>query len=208
MRHRDHAVRVAALATAMLAAVALGPSAEAGSVGLEVFAPKNGDVAGVGSRAFLVDLVARFDGDLASTGASPELTGPGAHANTAPFPGTFSAGANLDHFAGLVALLSSTRVGAGPGQNVANLFNIIAVTNQREDETDIWATWIIGAPNAFGVVGQRTPARLFVAIVDGPTPDVVQDLDGNGVFDEKDLTLMGFSVISNVRKVDFVVNGF
>ena len=178
------------------------------SVGLDVFAPNNGDLAGVGSRGFLVDLVARYDRSLAATGASLELTGPGAHANTAPLPGSSSAGANADHFPGLVVLLSSSRVGAGAGQNLANLFNIVAVTNQTSSETDIWSTWIIGGPNAFGSVGQLTRTRLFVAVVDGVAPNVVSDLDHNGVFDEKDLALMGLHVISNVRKIDFTINGF
>ena len=181
--------------------------AEAGSVNLDLFAPKNGDVAGVESRAFLVDLVVRFDGDLASTGASPELTGPGTHQNAPPFPGTFSPGADRDHFPGLVVLLSSTLIGAGPGQNVANLFNIVAVTNRTEEETEIWATWIIGAKNTFGREGEQTPSRLFVAVVEGTAPDVVEDRDGNGIFDEKDLQLMGIKPVSNTRKVDFIVNG-
>jgi len=105
-------------------------------------------------------------------------------------------------------LLSSSRVGAGPGQNLANLFNIVAVTNPTSSETDIWSTWIIGGQNAFGSVGQLTRTRLFVAVVDGAAPNVVSDLDRNGVFDEKDLALMGLHVISNVRKIDFTINGF
>lgn len=174
---------------------------------ITVFAPGKGDVAGVGSRGFLVDIAVQFSGDLASTGTSLELTGPGALANAGPFPGTFSLGANLDHFAGLVVLLSSTTVGAGPGQNVANLFNINAVTNQSAEGTEIWSTWIIGAPNAFGRVGERTPSRLFLAVVEGTAPNIVIDMDGNGVFNKKDLKLMGYKVISNTPKVDFVVNG-
>jgi hypothetical protein len=174
---------------------------------ITVFAPGKGDVAGVGSRAFLVDIAVQFDGDLASTGVTPELTGPGPLANAGPFPGSFSLGANLDHFPGLVALLSSTTLGAGPGHNVANLFNINAVTNQNAAGTEIWSTWIIGAPNAFGRVGELTPSRLFLAVVEGTAPDVVIDMDGNGTFDKKDLKLMGYKVISNTPKVDFVVNG-
>lgn len=174
---------------------------------LDLFAPKSGDVAGVESRAFLVDLVARFDGDLVATGASPELTGPGSYQNAPPFPGTFSPGANRDHFPGLVVLLSSTLIGAGPGQNVANLFNIVAVTNRTEEETEIWATWIVGAKNAFGREGEETPSRLFIAVVEGVAHDVVEDLDGNGIFDEKNLRLMGIDPVSNIRKVDFIVNG-
>ncbi len=177
-------------------------------VKVRVFAPKDGDVAGVGSRAFLVDLVAEFEGDLASTLASPELTGPAPLANAGPFPGTFSPGADADHFPGLVVLLSSTNIGAGPGQNLANLFNIVAVTHRDDEETHIWATWIIGAPNAFGIVGENVPSTLFVAVVDGLAPNVVDDMDGNGVLDRKDLEQSGYQVISNTRTVDFIVNGF
>lgn len=175
---------------------------------ITVFAPGKGDLAGLGSRAFLVDLAVQFDGDLASTGATPELTGPGPLQNAGPFPGTFSLGANKDHFPGLVVLLSSTITGAGAGHNLANLFNINTVTNQDASGTEIWSTWIVGAPNAFAKAGEQTPARLFVAVVEGSAPDVVADLDGNGVFNKKDLRLMGYKVISNTPKVDFVVNGF
>lgn len=174
---------------------------------IRIFAPAKGDIAGVGSRAFLVDMAIEFNTDLAGTGATPELTGPGPLQNAGPFPGTFSLGANKDHFPGLVVLLSSTTVGAGPGHNVANLFNVNAVTHQDAQSTEIWSTWIVGAPNAFGKVGEQTPSRLFAAVVDGVAPDVVKDLDGNGVLNKKDLRLMGYSVISNTPRVDFVVNG-
>lgn len=174
---------------------------------ITVFAPGKGDVAGVGSRAFLVDLSVQFNTDLAGTGASLELTGPGPLQNAGPFPGTFSLGANHDHFPSLVVLLNSTTVGSGPGHNLANLFNINAVTNQDATGTEIWSTWIVGAPNAFGKVGEKTLSHLFVAVVEGAAPDVVVDMDGNGVFDKKDLKLMGYKVISNTPQVDFVVNG-
>lgn len=177
------------------------------SATITVFAPGKGDVAGIGSRAFLVDIAVQFNGNLASTGVTPELTGPGPLSNAGPFPGSFSIGANHDHFPGLVVLLSSTTIGSGPGQNVANLFNINAVTNQDATGTEIWSTWIIGAPNTFGRVGERTPSHLFLAVVEGTAPNVVIDMDGNGIFDRKDLRLMGHKVISNTPKVDFVVNG-
>jgi len=176
-------------------------------VKLKIFAPAEDDVAGVESRGFLVDFAAEFPGDLAATGASLELTGPGPLANAGPFPGTFSIGADADHFPGLVVLLSSTRLGAGPGQNVANLFNIIAVTNRTSTSTEIWGTWIIGAKNAFGVEGQQTPSRLFVTVVEGTAPEVVTDQNGDGKLDNQDLELMGYRPLAKGKKVDFVVNG-
>lgn len=175
---------------------------------ITIFAPGKGDVAGIGSRAFLVDMSVQFSGDLATTGVTPELTGPGVFQNSGPFPGTFSLGANQDHFPSLVVLLSSTLVGKGPGHNLANLFNINTVTNRDAKSTEIWSTWIVGNADSFGKTNENTPSRLFVAVVEGPAPDVVLDMDGNGVLDKRDLKLMGYKVISNTPKVDFVVNGF
>ena len=181
--------------------------AKSDSVKIKVLTPRKGDIAGVDSRGFLVDLVASFDGDLASTGASLELTGPGAHVNAPPFPGDFSPGHDPS-FPGLVVLLSSTKVGAGPGQNLTNLFNIISVTDRVEGKrTDIQATWIIGAPNLFGTVGENVDSELFVAVVEGEAPNFVIDMDNDGDFDKDDLDLMGFNVISNVKQIDFIVNG-
>lgn len=192
------------------AASSLGvPAGSRVPVGLEVLVPRDGDVAGVESRGFLVHLIAHYNGDLASTGASVELTGAGAHTNAPPFPGSFGVGADADHFPGLVALMSTTTLGVGPGQNIANLFNIITVTNRKgSEQTDISATWIAGTIGAFAPAGQFTPTRLLLALVDGTAPNVVEDLDGNGSYDEQDLALMGFNVISNVRKIDFTINGF
>lgn len=173
---------------------------------IKVFAPEKDYVAGLGSRAFLVDLAIEFKGNLASTGVTPELTGPGPMQNVGPFPGTFGFGANADHFPGLVVLLSSTTSGAG--RNLANLFNITTVTNQSADGTEVWSTWIVGAPGAFGKVGEKTPSRLFVAVVEGLAPNEVIDMNGDGKYDKKDIKLMGHKVISNTPKVDFIVNGF
>jgi hypothetical protein len=174
---------------------------------ITVFAPADGDVSGVGSAGTLVDLAVEFAGDLASTGASLELTGGGAHANADPFPGTFGFGADKDHFPGLVVLFSSTLVRAGPGQNLADLFNIITVTNRTPTLTEIWATWIVGAKNAFGLEGQMTPSTLFVGVVEGTAPDVVEDKNGDGKFDNRDLKLMGYRPLAKGVEVDFVIHG-
>jgi hypothetical protein len=194
---------VVAFAALFITLCLLAPSAQAKSgirehsAELEVFTPRNGDLAGVAGKGFFVDLRARFDGDLASTGVSIRTAPPG------------GAGAALD-FPGLVVLLSTSTVGAGPGQNLANLFNIIGVTDRDETltkDTEVWATWVIAAPK-FGNAGTLTNSRLLVAIVDGRAPSVVTDQNGDGVIDEKDLELLGFHIISDVVKRHFTVNGF
>src|SRR5262245_24883467 len=138
----------AVLAALVLTVWTLALTAEAGSVNLEVFAPKDGTLAGVEGRGWFVDLRACFDGDLASTGVSIR-TAP-------PIPGGVGA---ADEFPGLVVLVSSAKAGAG--QNLANLFNIIGVTDRDEaygNDTEIWATWIIKAAN-FGDKDTLTESR-------------------------------------------------
>lgn len=172
-------------------------------------------MAGLGGRGFLVDLKATFhNSTLSETGAGLELTGPGGHQTSPPFPSPFGVGPD-DKFPGLIVLLSTSTVGVGPGQNLAGLFNIVAVTNRDEEATDISATWIIGAP-VFGASPANPgpiESTLLVAVAadlngDGTfndAPAVIADLNGDGVIDEKDLKLLG--VASNIKKVKFFING-
>jgi hypothetical protein len=108
----------------------------------------------------------------------------------------------------LVVLLSTTIVGAGPGQNIANLFNLTGVTDLSDDETELWDTWIVGAPN-FGV---NTESTVYVAVVDDldgngifdDAPDVVPDTDADGDVDARDLKAIGLA--SRVEKATFFIN--
>ena len=83
---------------------------------IKIFAPGKGDVAGIGSRAFLVDMAIQYNTDLASTGVSPELTGPGPLANAGPFPGTLSPRRKPGSFSwpGRVAEFNPDRCRPGP----------------------------------------------------------------------------------------------
>jgi hypothetical protein len=166
-------------------------------VDLEVLSPKNNDLAGSLGRGFFIDLRATFHTNLAATGTAIRTAPPGPAGAAAEFPG-------------LVVLLSTTKAGAGPGQNLANLFNIMGVTDRDaalSRETEIAATWVIAAAK-FGDADTLTNSHLVVAVVEGPAPNVVTDVNGDGVIDEKDLELMGFHIISDVVKRHFTVNGF
>ncbi len=174
-------------------------------------APANGDEVGVAGRGWIVDLSVEFPVPFAQTGATLQLTGPGAHANIAPFPGTFSPGRD-DRFPGLIVLLSNTpgQPGdagfQGPGTNLANLFNVTGVGNAEGDSTEIITTWIVGAPNWL----RKT--TIYVAIAadlnkDGifnDAPNLVVDSDGDGKIDEFDLR--EFGVASRVVEQRFFVN--
>jgi len=177
-------------------------------VTVEMFAPAKGDQAGIEGRGWFVDLAIVFEEGLTSSGFSQfQITGPGPHDNVAPFPGTFSPGAD-DRMPGLIVLVQTTTIGAKSCQNLANLFNLTGVTNVDDNEVELWDTWIVGAP-LFGV---NTKSKIFVAVADdinndgiyNDAPDVLPDVDGNGVCNKKDLR--NFGIASNIAKAKFFIN--
>ena len=203
MEIQSHGRALAAGLILASAAPALGDD-----IHVEMLAPHNGDQAGQGGRGWFVDLAIRYDGPSERTGFTGlQLTGPGVHASAAPFPGTFSPGRD-DRLQGLVVLVSTTVAGAGSCQNVANLFNLTGVTDRTPESTEIWDTWIVGAPN----FGLGTPSTVFAAVADDhdqngvydDAPNVVPDADGNGICDKRDLEAIGLA--SNVAKADFFIN--
>src|SRR5207249_5861962 len=106
-------VALAAVVVATATAAATGKSASKkanSAVQVEVFSPRNGDVAGKQSKGFFVDLALRYP-SLAASGADFQLTGPTTHQNQAPFPGTFAPGVD-ERVRGRIVRLSSRRVGA------------------------------------------------------------------------------------------------
>jgi hypothetical protein len=191
-----------------------GAAHRAKPVQVEVFAPERGDNAGAGGFGWFVDMELTFHGkDLRQSGFTGlQLTGPGVHNNVAPFPGAFSTGRD-DRTPGLVVMTSttnSTNPGfSGPGTNLANLFNLSGITNRSPHETELWDTWIVGAP----IAGQNVQTTLTVAVVDdlnhdgiyNDAPNVVTDLNHDGRIDGKDLKALG--VASNIVTVPFRING-
>jgi hypothetical protein len=183
-------------------------------VRIEVFAPERGANAGASGFGWFVDMEVDFLGqNLHQAGFSGlQLTGPMAHNNVAPFPGSFSTGHD-DRMPGLVVLTSTTNNTlpgfSGPGTNLANLFNLTGITNRDSKETELWDTWIVG----MAIAGQNVDTTLTVAVIadlnhDGilnDAPDVVPDLNQDGRVDAADLKLMG--VASNIVTVPFRING-
>jgi hypothetical protein len=195
----------AVVATTATAANARKASKKAGSaVQVDVFAPREGDVAGKLSKGFFVDLALRYP-NLAASGADFQLTGPTIHQNQAPFPGAFAPGVD-EKVPGLIVLLSTTTVGAKNAQNLANLFNLTGFTNQKTNE--IWDTWIVGAPS----FGKNVHSVLRVAVAadknkDGiynDAPAVVPDSNHDGRINADDLEAYG--VASNIAVVPFEIH--
>jgi hypothetical protein len=179
-------------------------------VTVEIFAPDNGDEAGVGGLGWFIDIALEFEGNLQSTGfTGNQLTGPGVHNNAPPFPGNFGLGKD-DHFGGLVVLLSTTTVGAKSCQNLADAFNLTGPTyvDVEENETEIWDTWIITA----ALFGSNTKSVVWVAEVadldhDGihnDAPSVVPDANHDGRCTGADLRALGLD--SDVAAKEFFIN--
>ena len=195
----------AVVATTATAANARKASKKAGSaVQVDVFSPREGDVAGKLSKGFFVDLALRYP-SLAASGADFQLTGPTTHQNQAPFPGAFAPGVD-EKVPGLIVLLSTTTVGAKNAQNLANLFNLTGFTNQKTNE--IWDTWIVGAPS----FGKNVHSVLRVAVAadknkDGiynDAPAVVPDANHDGRINAADLE--DYGVASNLAVVPFEIH--
>jgi hypothetical protein len=202
------------VSTAAVFASTSGSSNRAKPVRIEVFAPERGANAGANGFGWFVDMEVDFLGmNLHQAGFSGlQLTGPGVHNNAPPFPGAFSTGRD-DRLPGLVVLTSTTNNTlpgfAGPGTNLANLFNLTGITNRDDKETELWDTWIVGA----AIAGQNVDTTLTVAVVDdlnqdgvfNDAPNVVPDLNNDGRVDAQDLDLLG--VASKIVTVPFRING-
>ena len=220
-----HAVRTAAtavVAAALGSAFLLSPSgAEARQsenhqkpVDVTVFAPGRGDNAGIAGTGWFVDMEVDFTNtSLRGTGFNGlQLTGPAGHNNIPPAPGAFGTGHD-DKMPGLVVLTSTTTDAlpgfSGPGTNLAGLFNLTGVTNRSADETELWDTWLVGAP----VAGSGVDTVVTVAVIDdlnhdgvyNDAPDVVPDANGDGQVDGRDLRALG--VASNIVRIPFHISG-
>lgn len=177
-------------------------------VTVEMFAPEKGHKVGIDGKGWFIDLEIEFESGLTESGFTGlQLTGPGVHDNAGPFPGTFSPGVD-DRLPGLIVLVSTTTIGGGSCQNLANLFNLTGITNIDEDEVEIWDTWIVGAP----LFGRETKSKTFVAVAsdhngDGiynDAPAVLPDANGDGKCNVHDLK--AFGIASNIAKTKFYIN--
>jgi len=204
----SHLALIALLSIGAVCAANADEKEDKNSVKIDIFAPANGDHAGVGGRGWFVDLALEFPGDLQSSGFSEfQITGPGPHNNIAPFPGTFSPGAD-DRLPGLIVLLSGTTIGAQSCQNLANLFNLTGVTNVSEDGVELWDSWIVGAP----LFGSNSKSTLYVAVaadsngdnIYNDAPAVIIDSNGDGICNDEDLKALGLA--SKVKRVEFFIN--
>jgi hypothetical protein len=155
-----------------------------GGADIHLFTPTSGDRSGIGGTGFFIDLKADMNLPLARSGFGGQ--GP-------------ATGAGKDkRFPSLIVLLSGAK--AGPGKNLAGLFDVVGVTDQSADKTQLWATWQAAKPN-FGS-GASTVTVAIAGDTDGDgvlndAPDTVPDADGDGDVDKKDLQAIGATSIKS-----------
>ena len=192
-------------ASSSVASRALGPNVQ--SVNLDVFAPENGHHVGQGGAGWFVDMEIGFPNtSLAATGFTGfELTGPGGHANIAPFPRPGGLGQNESN-PGLLVICSTSTLGAGA--NLAGLFNLTGITDLTPSESELWATWIVAGP-ACGVNTNSTMSIAIVADLNGDgifndAPNTVPDANGDGKITPADVRAIGLA--SNLVVREFFIN--
>jgi hypothetical protein len=212
---RKHTIVAAALAAALAGGIIAQPGVADASTGaearrprravdVEILAPERAEDVGIANSGFVVDLALTFPSLDAAGFSGVQLTGPGGHANIPPAPGAFGAGQD-DKVPGLVVLLEDNA--GGPGGNLAGVFNLTTVGDRDRNSATIHDTWLVGVPN-FGT----GPTTLTVAVVDDldgngvydDAPNVVEDADGDGDVDRRDLQELG--VASDIETVRFSIN--
>jgi hypothetical protein len=164
------------------------PATTATPVTIDVFTPRGGEVVGVNGAGWMVDLLL-INTDLKANLFAP-INGyaPRYHDNfTDP---KFAPGVSTT-VPGLVVLSNTSTLAGGATTNLANLFQINAVTGIVNGViSEYWCTWLVGS--AFAGKGQ--PSSLTIFLVNGTAPGTI-----NGS--------LPTNIISNVVVQNFTLSG-
>jgi hypothetical protein len=153
-------------------------STSATAVTGQAFSPEPKSTQGVSGTGIVVDVAFRSK-DPTLVKAGIRTSGPGRPGRNAAFPG-------------LVITLSTTDASlGGPQANLADLFQIVSVSQQEDGSAEVWATWV----NAAAKFGVDVDSVLEAYVVRGDAPATVP-ADRNGL-----------DVVSNVLNVSFHIAG-
>jgi hypothetical protein len=164
------------------------PATTATPVTIDVFTPRGGEVVGVNGAGWMVDLLL-INTDLSANVFAP-INGyaPLYHDNFTDLQ--FAPGVSKG-VPGLVVLSNTSTLAGGASTNLANLFQINAVTGVVNGViNEFWCTWLVGA--AFAGKGQ--PSSLTIFLVNGTAPAAI-----NGS--------LPTNIISNVVIQNFTLSG-
>ena len=155
---------------------------------ITLFTPRSGELVGKNGSGWMVDMVIGNNDTKANYFAPSRGYEPLYHDNFTDKD--FSPGASKA-VPGLVVLSNSSTLPGGASTNLANLFQINAVTRvQDRIITEYWCTWFVGSPFA----GINQPSSLTMFFVNGTAPSSVSKT-------------MPSNIISNVMTVNFTLAG-
>jgi hypothetical protein len=164
------------------------PATTATPVTIDVFTPRGGEVVGVNGAGWMVDLVLVNTDLSANVFAPTNGYAPLYHDN---FTDSKFAPGVSKAVPGLVVLSNTSTLAGGASTNLANLFQINAVTGVVNGViSEYWCTWLVGA--AFAGKGQ--PSSLTIFLVNGTAPATISGS-------------LPTNIISNVISQNFTLSG-
>ncbi|KAH8807879.1 hypothetical protein F5884DRAFT_752455 [Xylogone sp. PMI_703] len=159
-------------------------------LGITLFTPRDGENVGLNGAGWMIDMVI-VNSDLGANYFAPSKgLQPLYHDNfTDP---KFAPGVISESVPGLVVLSNTSTLAGGRNTNLANLFQINAITGIERNGTitEYWCTWLVGAAFA----GKNQPSSLTIFVVNGTAPTSI-----NGTLPS--------NIISNVVTANFTLSG-
>jgi hypothetical protein len=156
---------------------------------INVFTPRAGEDVGIDGAGWMVDMVI-VNSDLNANYFAPSNGYKPLYHDNFTDP-KFAPGVVSEAVPGLVVLSNTSTLSGGANTNLANLFQINAVTGvQNGVITEYWCTWLVGAAFA----GKNQPSGLTIFVVNGTAPTSI-----NGT--------MPSNIISDVVTANFTLSG-
>jgi len=156
---------------------------------IDVFTPRAGEIVGIDGAGWMIDMVI-VNNDLGANYFAP-TNGykPLYHDNFTD--SKFAPGVVSEAVPGLVVLSNTSTLAGGAETNLANLFQINAVTGITNGViSEYWCTWLVGSAFA----GSNKPSGLTIFMVNGTAPTSI-----NGTLPK--------NMISEVTTVNFTLAG-
>jgi hypothetical protein len=156
---------------------------------INVFTPRAGEDVGIDGAGWMIDM-AIVNSDLNANYFAPSNGYKPLYHDNFTDP-KFAPGVVSKAVPGLVVLSNTSTLSGGANTNLANLFQINAVTGvQNGVITEYWCTWLVGAAFA----GKNQPSGLTIFVVNGTAPTSI-----NGT--------MPSNIISDVVTINFTLSG-
>ena len=156
---------------------------------IDLFTPRAGEVVGVDGAGWLIDMVI-VNSDLNANFFAPSNGYEPLYHDNFTDP-KFAPGVVSEAVPGLVVLSNTSTLAGGANTNLANLFQINAISGiQNGVISEYWCTWLVGSAFA----GKNQPSSLTIFMVNGTAPTSI-----NGT--------MPSNIISNVLTANFTLSG-